>query len=112
MTDDGRPGSAFIWKDLARGPVHGPLPVLLLLLTTAAGVIDAVTVLGLTGVRANMTGNVVFVGFALAGAPDQAMATVSGRSHEGPPTGDRDRRRPGFPTRRGLADVPAGVRTR
>ena len=51
-------------------PRHGPLPALLLLLTVATGVVDSVSILALGRVFiANMTGNVVFVGFALAGAP-------------------------------------------
>jgi uncharacterized membrane protein YoaK (UPF0700 family) len=51
-------------------PRHGPLPALLLTLTIATGVVDAVSILALGRVFiANMTGNVVFVGFALAGAP-------------------------------------------
>ena len=50
-------------------PVHGPLPALLLLLTFGTGLIDAISILGLGRVFvANMTGNVVFIGFALAGA--------------------------------------------
>jgi len=53
-----------------RGPEHGPLPALLLLLTFATGIIDAVSLLGLGRVFvANMTGNVVFSALALAGAP-------------------------------------------
>lgn len=49
---------------------HGPLPGILLLLTVGTGLVDAVTILGLGRVFvANMTGNVVFIGFALAGAP-------------------------------------------
>ncbi|GAB7184660.1 YoaK family protein [Kitasatospora sp. Ki12] len=49
---------------------HGPLPPLMLLLTVTTGVVDAVSYLGLGHVFvANMTGNVVFLGFALAGAP-------------------------------------------
>ncbi|RZS77927.1 uncharacterized membrane protein YoaK (UPF0700 family) [Motilibacter rhizosphaerae] len=49
---------------------HGPLPALLLALTVATGVVDAVSILALGRVFiANMTGNVVFIGFALAGAP-------------------------------------------
>jgi uncharacterized membrane protein YoaK (UPF0700 family) len=48
---------------------HGPLPALLLVLTVLAGVVDAVSILSLGRVFvANMTGNVVFVGFALGGA--------------------------------------------
>jgi uncharacterized membrane protein YoaK (UPF0700 family) len=63
-----------VWHELARGDKHGPLPVLLLVLTMATGVVDAVSVLGLGRVFvANMTGNVVFVGFALAGVPDFSL---------------------------------------
>jgi uncharacterized membrane protein YoaK (UPF0700 family) len=48
---------------------HGPLPALMLVLTVLTGVVDAVSILDLGRVFvANMTGNVVFVGFALAGA--------------------------------------------
>src|SRR5579864_6585895 len=60
----------------ALGPVlladerHGPLPALLLGLTVVTGLVDAVSILSLGRVFvANMTGNVVFLGFALAGAP-------------------------------------------
>ncbi|WP_433803200.1 YoaK family protein [Actinomycetospora sp. CA-084318] len=60
---------------LTRGPVHGPLPILLLLLTFSTGAVDAVSVLSLGRVFvANMTGNIVFIGFALAGAPGFALA--------------------------------------
>ncbi|MCW2523154.1 MAG: hypothetical protein JWO63_1489 [Frankiales bacterium] len=56
-------------------PRHGPLPVLLLLLTANTGVIDAVSILTLGRVFvANMTGNVVFVGFAVAGAPGFSLS--------------------------------------
>lgn len=56
-------------------PQHGPLPVLLLLLTLNTGVVDAVSILSLGRVFvANMTGNVVFVGFAIAGAPGFALS--------------------------------------
>ncbi|WP_351237292.1 YoaK family protein [Streptomyces sp. NPDC002133] len=48
---------------------HGPLPPLMLTLTVVTGLVDAVSYLGLGHVFvANMTGNVVFLGFALAGA--------------------------------------------
>ena len=48
---------------------HGPLPVLLICLTVVTGLVDAVSYLGLGHVFvANMTGNVVFLGFGLAGA--------------------------------------------
>lgn len=47
---------------------HGVLPPLLVLLTFVTGLVDAVSYLGLHHVFvANMTGNVVFLGFALAG---------------------------------------------
>src|SRR5216110_3448227 len=47
---------------------QGPLPPLLLTLTVVTGVVDAVSFLGLGRVFvANMTGNVVFFGFAAAG---------------------------------------------
>jgi uncharacterized membrane protein YoaK (UPF0700 family) len=46
------------------------LPAVLLVLTMTTGLIDAVSVLGLGRVfTANMTGNIVFLGFALAAAP-------------------------------------------
>ena len=56
-------------------PQHGPLPALLLVLTLNTGVIDAVSILSLGRVFvANMTGNVVFVGFAIAGAPGFSLS--------------------------------------
>ncbi len=61
------------------GSGHGPLPSLLLLLTIVTGVVDAVSYVALGHVFvANMTGNVVFLGFALAGAPGlSAPASVA-----------------------------------
>src|SRR5580658_441740 len=54
---------------MADRPQHGPLPAVLLLLTALSGVVDAVSYLRLGHVFvANMTGNVVFLGFAAAGA--------------------------------------------
>lgn len=51
-------------------PARTPLPALLLLLSATTGVVDAVSILGLGRVfTANMTGNVVFLGFAMARAP-------------------------------------------
>jgi len=48
----------------------GPLPPLLLSLTAVTGLVDAASYLKLGHVFvANMTGNVVFLAFALAGAP-------------------------------------------
>lgn len=47
----------------------GPLPGLLLVLTAVTGLVDAASYLALGQVFvANMTGNVVFLGFAIAGA--------------------------------------------
>ena len=52
------------------GERHGPLPPLLLGLTAVTGLVDAFSYLVLGHVFvANMTGNVLFLGFALAGAP-------------------------------------------
>src|SRR6201996_2886969 len=62
---------------------HGPLPPLLLGLTLVTGLVDAFSYLVLGHVFvANMTGNVVFLGFALVGAPGfsigaSAVALVS-----------------------------------
>ncbi|WP_035791733.1 YoaK family protein [Kitasatospora mediocidica] len=54
---------------------HGPLPRLLLGLTVVTGLVDAVSYLALGHVFvANMTGNVVFLAFALAGAPGFSLA--------------------------------------
>jgi uncharacterized membrane protein YoaK (UPF0700 family) len=48
---------------------HGPLPALLLVLTAVTGLVDAVSYFGPGKVFvANMTGNVVFLGFAVGGA--------------------------------------------
>lgn len=56
-------------------PEHGALPALLLVLTVVTGVVDAVSILSLGRVFvANMTGNVVFVGFAIAGAPGFSLS--------------------------------------
>ncbi|HXX88688.1 MAG TPA: YoaK family protein [Acidimicrobiales bacterium] len=67
MTDQPAGSRAAVVLD---DPRHGPLPALLLVLTVLSGVVDAVSILRLGRVFvANMTGNVVFVGFALAGAP-------------------------------------------
>jgi uncharacterized membrane protein YoaK (UPF0700 family) len=55
---------------------HGPLPGLLLALTVLAGVVDAVSILRLGGVFvATMTGNLVFLGLAAAGAKGFAVGT-------------------------------------
>src|SRR4051795_9778115 len=54
---------------------HGPLPVLLVSLTVVTGLVDAFSYLMLGHVFvANMTGNVVFLGFALAGVGEISIA--------------------------------------
>jgi len=55
---------------------HGPLPALLLALTVLAGVVDAVSILRLGHVFvATITGNLVFIGLAAAGAKGFAVGT-------------------------------------
>lgn len=55
---------------------HGPLPILLLSLTAVTGIVDAISILSLGRVFvANMTGNVVFVGLALARAPGFSLVS-------------------------------------
>jgi uncharacterized membrane protein YoaK (UPF0700 family) len=76
---DSTPAAAPKANAIVRGyvadPRHGPLPGLLLLLTTVTGLVDAVSILSLGRVFvANMTGNVVFVGFALAKAPGFSLS--------------------------------------
>jgi hypothetical protein len=51
-----------------------PLPVVLIGLTMTTGIVAAISVFGRGGVfKANMTGNVVFLGFALAGIPGYSL---------------------------------------
>ena len=59
------------WETVAppKDNPHGPLPALLVILTVVTGLVDAFSYLGLGRVFvANMTGNVVFLSFALGGA--------------------------------------------
>lgn len=63
------------WFDEVRGTLvpgadaHGPLPPLLLVLTLVTGLVDAFSYLELSHVFvANMTGNVVFLGFSAGGS--------------------------------------------
>jgi len=63
-----------LWRDILdtahprHGARDGPLPPLMLVLTVVTGLVDATSYLRLGHVFvANMTGNVVFLGFALAG---------------------------------------------
>src|ERR1700682_149908 len=54
---------------------HGPLPPLLVAMTFVTGLVDAFSYLVLGHVFvANMTGNVVFLGFAVAGAQGFSIA--------------------------------------
>src|SRR4249919_491558 len=61
-----------------RGEVkHGPLPALLVAMTLVTGLVDAFSYLVLGHVFvANMTGNVVFLAFALAGAHGFSLPAV------------------------------------
>jgi uncharacterized membrane protein YoaK (UPF0700 family) len=53
---------------------HGPLPLLLLVMTLVTGLLDAVSYLALDHVFVgNMTGNVLFLGFAVAGVAEFSM---------------------------------------
>lgn len=72
---NGSPGGASPWQEVTatlrprRDSRDGPLPPLLLTLTVVTGLVDAVSYLKLGHVFvANMTGNVVFLGFGIAGA--------------------------------------------
>ncbi len=75
---DGQPSQSKgrgLSRSLIAHPSYGPLPALLLILTAVTGVVDAVSILSLGRVFvANMTGNVVFVGFALVGAPGFSLS--------------------------------------
>ena len=54
---------------------HGPLPGLLLVLTMVTGMVDAISYLKLGHVFvANMTGNIAFLGFAVADAQEFSIA--------------------------------------
>jgi uncharacterized membrane protein YoaK (UPF0700 family) len=58
------------------GDRHGPLVPMMIVLTFLTGVVDAASYLRLGHVFvANMTGNVVFIGFALAGAQGLSATT-------------------------------------
>ena len=69
----GRPPTLLL--GLFADPRHGRLPAILVVLTVVTGLVDAVSILALGRVFvANMTGNVVFVGFAIAGAPGFSLS--------------------------------------
>jgi hypothetical protein len=60
-----------------RGGEYGPLPPLLVAMTVVTGLVDAFSYLVLGHVFvANMTGNVVFLAFALAGARGFSLPAV------------------------------------
>jgi len=62
-------------RSLVAHQSFGPLPGLLLILTLFTGVVDAISILSLGRVFvANMTGNVVFAGFAIVGAPGFSLS--------------------------------------
>ncbi|MDI1462599.1 YoaK family protein [Catellatospora sp. KI3] len=62
---------------MATAPDHGPLPGMLLALTVVSGLVDAFSYLTMGHVFvANMTGNVVFFGFALAGVGDISVRST------------------------------------
>ena len=73
--------TAGVWQDITgtlaprRESQEGILPPLMILLTIVTGIVDAVAYLRLGHVFvANMTGNVVFLGFAAAGASGLSVA--------------------------------------
>jgi uncharacterized membrane protein YoaK (UPF0700 family) len=60
----------------SKDDVEHALPAMLLALTVVTGVVDAASYLSLGHVFvANMTGNVVFLGFAVAGAPGLSVSS-------------------------------------
>ncbi|GAA1834870.1 hypothetical protein GCM10009836_11490 [Pseudonocardia ailaonensis] len=66
--DSDRPSRT--WQHVGADPRLGRLPVLMLALTVVSGVVDAASILGLGHVFvANMTGNIVFLGLGVVGAP-------------------------------------------
>jgi uncharacterized membrane protein YoaK (UPF0700 family) len=61
---------------MAAERAHGPLPIFLVALTVVTGLVDAFSYLRLAHVFvANMTGNVIFLGFGLAGVGDVAIVS-------------------------------------
>jgi uncharacterized membrane protein YoaK (UPF0700 family) len=57
---------------------HGPLPSLMVALTVVSGLVDAFSYLALGHVFvANMTGNVVFIAFAVTGSPGFSLAAAA-----------------------------------
>jgi hypothetical protein len=80
---------------LAQDARHGPLPLLLIVLTVVTGVVDAVSYFKLGHVFvANMTGNVLFLGFAACCSRLRYRRERSARSCSGPPPYQCDGRLP------------------
>jgi uncharacterized membrane protein YoaK (UPF0700 family) len=76
VTGDRPSGRIPLWRGLFADPRHGRMPAILVVLTVVTGVVDSVSILALGRVFvANMTGNVVFVGFAIAGAPGFSLSS-------------------------------------
>lgn len=64
---------------------HGPLPPLLIVLTVVTGLVDSVSYLALGQVFvANMTGNIIFLGFGLVSAGHIRATTSCWRSSRSP----------------------------
>ncbi len=64
--------------EVSEAALDDRLPPALLVLTGVTGLVDAVSFLGLGHIfTANMTGNVVFLGFAVAGVPGLSVARSS-----------------------------------
>jgi uncharacterized membrane protein YoaK (UPF0700 family) len=67
--EGGRKGSVRHLLEAVLDERDGPLPAMLLCLTVLVGIVDATSILLANVFVASMTGNVVFLGLALAGAP-------------------------------------------
>jgi uncharacterized membrane protein YoaK (UPF0700 family) len=95
-----------------RGTGDGPLPALLIVLTVTTGMVDAVSYVALGHVFvANMTGNVVFLGFAAAGVAGlsaKASLAAIAAFEVGALLGGRAAARLGSHRGRHLATVTAG----
>src|ERR1700678_4399925 len=75
VTSSKRP-IAVLRNVLTADPDHGWLPAVMLVMTAMSGVVDAVSILSLGHVFvANMTGNLLFIGLALSGAPGFSLST-------------------------------------
>ncbi len=68
-SQDGRAGDTRRLIEAVRDERDGPLPAMMLTLTVLVGIVDATSILLAHVFVASMTGNVVFLGLALARAP-------------------------------------------